>query len=91
MAVVAPDERSAAAGMTTVVRSVANSVSPTLVGAALQASAYALPFLLGGGLKIVYDVALWFSFRAMRLPEELALAPSPVPAGVGKVRTSHVR
>ncbi len=70
MAVVAPDERSAAAGVTTIARSLGSAISPSLTGAMLSASLLSLPFFLSGGLKIVYDVVLYFQFRALRPPEE---------------------
>ena len=67
MAVVDPDERSAAAGVTGIARSLGAAVSP-LIAAPLYASAAlaALPFLLAGGLKIVYDLLLFRSFRGAR-------------------------
>jgi MFS family permease len=68
MALVAPDERAPAAGLTTAVRGIAQSVSPALTGIALAHAAFGLPFLLAGGLKIVYDVALFARFRHVALP-----------------------
>jgi MFS family permease len=70
MAVVAPDERSAAAGFTTLVRTLASAASPALTGALLGASLFSAPFLLAGGLKIIYDLTLYRQFRALRPPEE---------------------
>lgn len=71
MAVVSPDERSAAAGITTIARSVGAAVSPSLSGQLMSAAAtMSIPFFLAGGLKIVYDIALYMSFRAMKPPEE---------------------
>ncbi len=70
MAVVAPDERSAASGVTTIARSVGSALSPSLAGALYGASLWSVPFFIAGALKIVYDVALYFSFRAIRPPEE---------------------
>ena len=71
MAVVAPDERSAAAGVTGIARSVGAALSPSLTGILLAAPALiSLPFFLAGGLKIVYDVLLFRSFRALKTPEE---------------------
>jgi MFS family permease len=71
MAVVAPDERSAASGVTSIARSVGAAVSPSLTGLFLASPALlSLPFFLSGGLKIVYDVLLYRSFRTMRPPEE---------------------
>ncbi len=73
MAVVAPDERSAAAGVTAIARSVGSSLSPSLAGVLYGAALWSVPFFIAGGLKIVYDIALYFSFRAIRPPEERPL------------------
>jgi len=63
MAVVAPDERSAASGVTTIARSVGASISPALAGAFfLTPALLGAPFLVAGGLKIVYDLLLYRSF-----------------------------
>jgi predicted MFS family arabinose efflux permease len=70
MAVVDPDERSAASGVTTIARSIGAALSPTLSGALLNASLISLPFFLSGGIKIVYDLTLYYSFRAIKPPEE---------------------
>jgi MFS family permease len=72
MAVVTPAERTAAASVTAVPRSLASAISPTLSGALLSASFLALPLVLCGVLKIVYDLALLFSFRHIKPPEEKA-------------------
>jgi predicted MFS family arabinose efflux permease len=69
MAVVDPDERSAASGVTTIARSIGAALSPSIAGALLSASLISVPFFLSGGIKIVYDLTLYFSFRAMRPPE----------------------
>ena len=68
MALVAPDERAPAAGLTTAVRGLAQSVSPVLTGIALAHAAFGLPFFLAGGLKIAYDLALFARFRRVSLP-----------------------
>ncbi len=73
MALVAPDERSAAAGFTTSARALAQSAAPVFSGLALARAASGLPFFLAGGLKIAYDVALYFRFRAVPLED----APRP--------------
>lgn len=75
MAVVAPDERSAAAGATTIVRTAAVSLSPVLTGALFGASLLSLPFFLAGSLKIIYDLALYYNFRALQPPEESISKP----------------
>ncbi len=71
MAVVAPDERSAASGVTSIARSVGAAISPSLTGIFLASPAlFSLPFFLSGGLKLVYDALLYRNFRALRPPEE---------------------
>jgi MFS family permease len=71
MAVVEPDERSAASGVTGVARTIGASLSPVFAGLFLSSSALiGLPFLISGALKIVYDIALYRSFQALKPPEE---------------------
>jgi len=71
MAVVAPDERSAASGVTAIARSVGASVSPALTGLFFSIPALlSVPFFLCGGLKIIYDLLLYREFRAVKPPEE---------------------
>jgi MFS family permease len=70
MALVAPDERSAAAGFTTSARALAQAVAPVFSGFALARAATGLPFFLAGGLKIAYDLALYSRFRRVPLPGE---------------------
>lgn len=66
MAVVAPDERSAASGITTVARSVGAAASPLLGGLLMsQPLLFSAPFFVAGGLKIVYDLFLYKMFRNM--------------------------
>ena len=63
MAVVSPDERAAASGVTTIARSVGAAVSPAIAGVLLATPALlAAPFLAAGGLKILYDLLLYRSF-----------------------------
>jgi len=70
MAVVAAADRTAAAAATNVARTVAQALTPILSGLAMQTVALGLPFVLGGGLKIVYDLVLFARFRHVRPPEE---------------------
>lgn len=71
MAVVDPTERSAAAGVTTIARSMGAALAPVLSGALLGSATFvSLPFFIGGGLKIVYALALYRSFCAIKPPEE---------------------
>jgi MFS family permease len=70
MAVVTPAERTAAASVTAVPRSLASSLSPALAGAMLATSFSGLPLVICGVLKIAYDIGLLFSFRHVKPPEE---------------------
>ena len=84
VAVVDPDERSAAAGVTGVARSVGAAVSPSISSVLVASAGYAaLPFYLAGGLKIVYDLLIYRDFRSIRPPEERApsVRPRPEPPG----------
>ena len=78
MAVVAPDERSAASGVTTIARSVGAAISPALTGLFLSVPALlSLPFLLAGAVKLVYDGLLYINFRRAKPPEEHNQAAPP--------------
>ena len=71
MAVVAADERSAAAGVTGVARTTGAALSPSIAGALLnQAALLSAPFFIAGGLKIIYDMLLYHSFKSTEPPEE---------------------
>jgi hypothetical protein len=70
MAVVTPAERPAAASVTAVPRSLASAISPTIAGALLTTTVSGLPLVICGVLKIAYDVALLYSFRHIKPPEE---------------------
>jgi MFS family permease len=71
LAVVDPDERSAAAGITGVARTIGASLAPVFSGVFLSNPLlFGLPFFVSGGLKIVYDLALYRNFRGFRPPEE---------------------
>ena len=71
LAVVSPDERSAASGITAIARSVGASISPTLTGLLFSIPAlFNAPFFVSGGLKIIYDLLLYREFRAVKPPEE---------------------
>jgi MFS family permease len=67
MAVVAPDERSAAAGMTGVARSIGAAISPTFAGVLLgNPVLLGAPFFVAGALKVVHDILLYRSFRDIK-------------------------
>jgi MFS family permease len=70
MAVVTPAERTAAASMTAVPRSMASSISPAIAGFLLAGPFSGLPLVLCGCLKIGYDLALLRMFRHTKPPEE---------------------
>lgn len=71
MAVVAPDERSAASGVTSIARSLGAAASPAISGVLLAGAwTFSAPFFIAGGLKIVYDLLLYRSFKATKPPEE---------------------
>ena len=70
MAVVTPPERPAAASVTSVPRSLAAAASPAIAGALYAAGLEAWPFVICGILKIFYDLALLWTFRHVKPPEE---------------------
>jgi predicted MFS family arabinose efflux permease len=71
MAVVDPDERSAAAGVTGIARTTGAAISPLIAAPLFAVPGLAfLPFLLGGGFKIAYDILLWRAFQARPAPED---------------------
>jgi predicted MFS family arabinose efflux permease len=78
IAIVDPDERSAAAGVTGIARSLGVALSPLIAAPLLIGSAFmGAPFVISGSLKIVYDLLLYRSFRAVRPPEEAATTKAP--------------
>jgi MFS family permease len=77
MAIVSPEERAAAASVTSVPRSLAASASPALAGYLLGISSFGWPLIVGGALKIVYDLLLLTMFSRVRPPEEIATAERP--------------
>ena len=71
MAVVDPDERSAAAGVTGIARTTGAAISPSFASVLVASQGYAaLPFYLAGGFKILYDLLMYREFRNVRPPEE---------------------
>jgi MFS family permease len=75
MAVVTPGERMFASGVTNVTKNVAWAVGPSFAGLVMQHLALAGPLVIGGSLKIAYDLLLYRSFRHVRPPEEIGAAP----------------
>lgn len=72
MALVAPEERTAAASVTSLARSVGSATSPVFAGLLLQGSllVLGLPFIFAGAIKAAYDLTLWSIFRHVHLEEE---------------------
>jgi MFS family permease len=74
MAVVAPEERTVASGVTNLVRLAGWATGPVLAGLAMDHLSLGAPLLLGAGIKIGYDLMLYGAFRRLRPPEEQAPA-----------------
>jgi MFS family permease len=83
MAVVKPSERTFASGVTNVTRNVAWAVGPSVAGVIMQNVALAGPLVIGGTLKITYDLLLYRAFRHVRpLEEEIAAHSQGAQSGV---------
>jgi MFS family permease len=68
MALVPPGERSAAAGVTSIARTLGAALSPIVAGPLYASAALAsVPFFVGGGLKVVYDLLVWRSFKKVKI------------------------
>lgn len=77
MALVAPDERSAAAGITGIARTLGAALAPLVAGPLFATAALSsVPFFVAGSVKIVYDLLLWQFFRGVTLPDETKKATS---------------
>jgi len=70
MAVVRPEERTFAGGVTNLARMCARAVAPVFAGSAMQALTLGAPIMAAAGLKILYDALLYVSFRKIKAPEE---------------------
>ena len=70
MAVVRPEERTFASGVTHIVRLACWAVAPAFAGLLMRGLALGTPFLIGGAMKISYDLLLYAAFRKQRPPEE---------------------
>jgi len=70
MAIVKPEERSRVAGIINLPRSLTSALGPSIAGAIMQFVGPSIPFLIAGGLKAAYDLALYFMFRNVKPPEE---------------------
>jgi MFS family permease len=70
LAVVEPEERTFASGITNLVRLAAWAVAPIFAGALMTNDSMHLPLVVGSAMKISYDLLLWRAFRGVRPPEE---------------------
>jgi hypothetical protein len=75
MALVRPEERGLASGVTQLVRVAAWAVAPAFAGFLTEDVSPAVPLVAGAALKIAYDLALWRAFRHVRPPEESGPLP----------------
>jgi MFS family permease len=71
MGVVSENERIPAAVYTNTSRNISQAISPSITGIIIQTLSLSAPFVVGGVLKIVYDIGIFFSFRKIKPPEEL--------------------
>jgi len=83
MAIVLPEERPAAASITSVPRSLASAAGPSVAGWMLALSPFGWPLVAAGAIKIAYDLMLLAAFRGIRPPEEAARA-APARGAAGK-------
>jgi len=72
LAVVRPEERTLASGITNLVRLAAWAVAPAFAGLLMTQGRLYLPLVVGAAMKITYDILLWRAFRSIRPPEETA-------------------
>jgi len=70
MAIVPPHRRTYASGITNLTRTIGWAIGPPIAGFVMQNVVLAAPLFIGGGMKIVYDIILYRSFRHVRPPEE---------------------
>lgn len=77
LAVVPPEQRAFASGVTTFTRNLAYAVAPALAGAAMSFVSASSPLFLGGGVKVGYDLLLYSAFRRIKPPEEEAVERDP--------------
>jgi predicted MFS family arabinose efflux permease len=70
-AVVLPNERTFASGLTNLARNVFWAVGSSVAGLVMQSLAFSAPLVIGGGTKVAYDLALYRAFRKLPPPEEL--------------------
>ncbi len=72
MAVVQPEERTIASGVTHLVRLAAWATGPIFAGLFMEGFSLAMPIFIGSAMKILYDILLYVAFREVKPPEERA-------------------
>lgn len=70
VAVVEENERTASAGITNLSRNIAQAISPSITGYIIGFLSLSAPFIIGGLLKILYDIVLYINFRKIKPSEE---------------------
>lgn len=70
VAIVEEDERTASAGITNLSRNIAQAISPSITGYIIGILSLSAPFIIGGVLKILYDISLYINFRKIKPSEE---------------------
>jgi hypothetical protein len=76
MAIVKPEERTRVGELINLPRSLTQAVSPTISSILLQFVGLSLAFLIAGVIKSIYDIALYWTFKDIRPPEENLGAPN---------------
>jgi MFS family permease len=69
-AMVLPNERTFASGLTNLARNVFWAIGSSVAGLVMQNLAFSAPLVIGGGMKVTYDLVLYRAFRKLRPPEE---------------------
>jgi MFS family permease len=70
-AIIQPEDRASTAAITNTVRTLSSSISPPIATSLIDLGNFILPFVFGGSIKIVYDVAVYLTFRKIKPPEEM--------------------
>ena len=70
MAIVKPEERSRFQALLNLPRSVTMAIGPSIAAYIMQFVGISMPFLIAGVIKSFYDIALWFTFKDIKPPEE---------------------
>lgn len=71
VSVVEENERTAAAGITNTSRNIAQAISPSITGAIIHSLWFSAPFVIGGLLKIAYDLGIFVNFRKIKPSDEI--------------------